>query len=1102
MPTDKSKKTPATGRTAARLDDDDDEPTPRASTKSTKKPATGRTAARLDDDDDEPTPRASTKSTKKPATARTAATLDDDDDEPTPRASTKSTKKPATARTATTLDEGFASFLRKHGLTGDAVLAILTGFDVNSLSDLKMTKEDPDLFAQLKKKFQGRPIVIKTLDKLPVEAIDNAIFYSQKPEREAEAETLADFLIEHDVLADGEESDKEKLLRLLRSGGVTSLGTLKSIKESGKSDAKLKALTAKITQWSQEAGSSFESITFAMVAKASRGRASEASEELKDFIAKKGLPAGTEAELVEFGITTLEDLKDVKEDDTRLDQLKAKLGSAGIPGATEKIGRIKVADIEQEIAEAHLPEAKDASQRSAQLADAIDKVEELRQKVEDAAGTEFDAVKSEVETQYTSVLRTINSVSGAEFKRANADALASKTKLSELLSATITDARQAKGILDGVEKKPRTVAKIIAAQGMLSGFLITPDKPIRKFAELIKLPENAEDLKKDPGAHRDYRHTYNGRETTSFAASTAEECSRTLAVAAETSGAVFVGSGIAAVSAAAKYADSQKESSENQQFQSDTETTCGEIRYKYVPKQVVQFNQDEIRLSDEARKRLDTIVKLPAGQQTEEIEAFYGKYGSHFFLRYSLGGRYKFKATGTASTGTSKGQLKAAVAKATEWAASASGSYAGMGGAVTAAASVKGEQSGASAEGNRFEKSYEGADVLVETDILGGTGIGAPQDIWQQSLRYNSTWEVIDRDVPIPVWNLVKDDKSLNDDIKRLAAVLEEVWVRQVFRNAVEYSHPLLYNYLNEHTDIITGAKLDAAVKKLEAQPPSAKQLKAEPEFNVVVAMKTSGSAQHPRAIAGSTETGLKLIGGGAIVDYGQGPDGLAPGRGQGILLTGSYPQGNSWVASAKDHKHPNAGTVTAYAIYLSDPDDLWEVTMVVSPKTDARSNRPEATAKLPDGYALTGGGALLDWGGPGMLLTACCPQFVDGQYTAWTAKGKDHLESDSGTATAWVFGVRARNDGKTTPSAISTCNSQGSLPTLEQGATSSKEVIVGGGAAVTYSGAGGLLTRCGPSSDHKKWNAQAKDHDIYDGSLDLTMWVISRNGRLVNVSK
>ena len=203
-------------------------------------------------------------------------------------------------------------------------------------------------------------------------------------------------------------------------------------------------------------------------------------------------------------------------------------------------------------------------------------------------------------------------------------------------------------------------------------------------------------------------------------------------------------------------------------------------------------------------------------------------------------------------------------------------------------------------------------------------------------------------------------------------------------------------------------------------------------------------------------------------------------------------------MASAKSHLISSPATITAYAIYLSDPDDLWDVKMV-SAKTQSASNRPTVTAKLPAGYALTGGGALVDYGGPGIMLTACCPEENNGVYTGWTAKGKDHGEGDSGNGTAWVFGIRPRNGVEPTPPKVYAMSAQNPLhlPTLEGGAKSSAEVIVGGGAAVTWRGPeGGMLTRTGLGPD-QKWKAQAKDHKKDELSLDLTMWVICRNGRV-----
>jgi hypothetical protein len=1009
--------------------------------------------------------------------------MPNNDDPKKPGTDVSVTEPEATGTANSKPDADFVSFLKKHGISGDNFLEILKDFGVSSLYALKSTTEDPALLAQLKEKFKDYPVVVKSLGAISVEAIDNAVFYSENPGAEDKAKALAEFLATSNVLADDKGADK--LLSILRSSGVSSLEGLKAIKEKGASDAKLKALAAKIKSWNQEAASSFESITAAMVAQALRGGTVEASPDLKAFIAKKRFPAGTEKVFTEFGITTLEQLKEVKEDTTpggSLDQLKAKLDNSGIRLASKQFDAVKVADIEQAIAEANSPEGQAASKKSEKLSEAITKVEALREKVEKASQTEFDSVKTEVEAQYQAVLATIKDVSGAEFTSASAAALASKQALSTLLTTTITNVTTAKDLLEGVDKVSRSLATIIRQQDMLCGFLITPNGTIQKHTELVKLPEDLDQMVRDPGVHKDVSISYKGSETRSFAASSADQSSSTIATAAEASGGGFVGSGVAAVSAAASYADAQKASTESQKFESATRAECGEIHYVYVPKRSLQFNKSVIRLSDSARDRLGNIAKLPADQQTKEIVGFYEEYGSHFFLQHSLGGRYQFKAKGESYSETGRGLLISAVADTTNWAASASGSYAGMGGAATAAASVRGQKSVASARGDRFALDFESAKVEVTTEVLGGAGL-APRDVWAQSLQYNSTWAVIDRSQPIGVWELVAADKNLSPAIKNMTSLLEKVWVRETFLNDVQRSYPVLYDYAKANTAITTCASLNDAVRQQSLEPP----------VEIVVATETSGSAEHPRVIAGLTKKGLKLIGGGASVDY---------GTGQGNLLTGSYPEGNFWVASSKSHCAPSAAKVTAYAIYLYDPYDLWDVKMVAA-KTQAKSNRPEVTARLPAGYALTGGGALLDWGSNGMLLTACCPEESkenDREWTGWTAKGKDHKEPDSGNATAWVFGIRPKNGVEPSPSTVSPTVAQGSLPTLEGGAKYSGEVVVGGGAAVTYRGGGGLLTWCGLVPDEQKWKAVAKDHLVGDGTLDLTMWVISRNGRLTKV--
>lgn len=1003
-------------------------------------------------------------------------------------------KKGSTARP----DEALTALLRKYGLSSDDVLAIFSRFGVNSLSDLKITKKDPGILGQLKEKLRGRPIVIRALDNLTIEAVENAIFYSEKPGAEEDAAQLADFFTAHDVLAD---DDKDKLLFLIRPG-VASLNDLKAIKEKGKNDPKLKALTNKISGWNKEAGANFELITPAMVASALRGATSEVSPELKAFLKKKGLPAGTETELAEFGITSLEDLLAVKKDSApggSLDQLKEKLGNSGIRLAPERFDAIKADDIAQQIAEAKSPEAQDARQKSAELARAIEKVEELRARVERAADTEYATVRTEVEKQYNSVIAVIKDVCGAQFASAKAAAAQSKTELSALLSAAISNATAAKDILDGVEKVPRPLAKIIREEEMLCGFLISPAGAFSRGSEMVRPPEDPEQLVKGPGPRSEFSVSYKGSQSTDVAASTAQQASSALAAAAQTSAAFFAGSGVGAVSAAASYGTAQKESRESQKFNSATIAECGEVRYIYEPKQAVQFKRTEIRLNDDAIGALDEIAQLPADQQVDAILVFYEDYGSHFFLRYSLGGRYDFTAKGDSESRTGTDLLIAAVAQTTDWAASASGSYAGIGGAVTAAGGVKGMQSVASAQGDRFALNFESAKVVVKTEVVGGAGL-APRDVWAQSLRYNSTWAVIDRDDPIAVWQLVRQDRSLPADIKNLAPVLEKVWVRHVFLSAVQRSHPILYKYLKANAAINTAKALEEAVGQLDV----------EPEFNVTIVTATSEKAERPTVSTRPPKQGLKLIGGGAVVDMPLGQ----PGN----LLFESYPapESKSWIAAAKSHKWPSPqATVKAFGIYLEDPDDLWDV-KVVSVSTGADSDAPEVTAILPPGYALTGGGAKITYrnSSRGLLLKESRPVQIQGEYRGWTVKGTDHLDPDVGSAEAFVIGIRPRNGAEIPPSTVLFLDNKerdkakGGVywPSLELSAKSSEEVVVGGGAATGYEPPPpSMLTASGFTPDNQRWFAAARTH-VAPGSpaiperqyVELSIWAVIRKGRLV----
>lgn len=554
-----------------------------------------------------------------------------------------------------------------------------------------------------------------------------------------------------------------------------------------------------------------------------------------------------------------------------------------------------------------------------------------------------------------------------------------------------------------------------------------------------------------------------------------------LATTTNVKGAFFTGSGIAAVSAAASYADAKKASAEEKKFKSSAVSKCGEISYLYIPKKVLQLERRSTQLSDLATKELKRIAEIiDINGKKAGLKSFFNEFGSHFFLESSLGGRYKFESKGESTTLTEKSLLISAVSKTNQWAASASASYASMGGVGQAATAVQGATSVGTSAGNRYEAKFDYATVTVTTSVLGGAGI-CTKDIWQESLKYNATWRVIDRDSPIAVWELLTNDPDVDEITKKLAPLMESVWVREIFLDGVKDSYPFLYQYIQNNPTIGACNALNAIVEENSR----------EPDVVIEVISATIGNPkEHPEVATPSpTKKGLKLIGGGAMVDY---------GNGVGNMLTGSYPEENSWVASAKSHVKPCGAKVTAYAIYLYDPYDQWQVVRVTQESSNL-SNRPEATAILPEGYALTGGGARVTYRGYGIMLTACCPKMNEGSSVGWTAKGKDHYRDhgDTGKATAWAFGIRPTNDTKVTDSNFIRYNERDKMPaTLESAVSPTGQVIVGGGASVIWGGEGGLLTCSAPSDDYKKWRAKAKDHLDVDGSLNLSMWVITRQGK------
>jgi hypothetical protein len=235
----------------------------------------------------------------------------------------------------------------------------------------------------------------------------------------------------------------------------------------------------------------------------------------------------------------------------------------------------------------------------------------------------------------------------------------------------------------------------------------------------------------------------------------------------------------------------------------------------------------------------------------------------------------------------------------------------------------------------------------------------------------------------------------------------------------------------------------------------------------------TGGNEAHPR-VEVDVPAGYKIIGGGALVNW----------AGGGNLLTASYPENErKWVAMSKDHRVSDPATITGWAIALHDPDDEWEVTYVSS--TGSTEAHPTSRASLPDGYAMTGGGARVNWGGEGNLLTASYP--VDTK--TWEARSKDHELVSPASVTTYVIGLKPRRCVGARASEI--FSAEGGVAAHPMAAVNlpTDFVLTSGGARVNWTEPGNLLTASFPAGA-TGWEARAKDHDV-SSPASVTVYVI-----------
>lgn len=242
---------------------------------------------------------------------------------------------------------------------------------------------------------------------------------------------------------------------------------------------------------------------------------------------------------------------------------------------------------------------------------------------------------------------------------------------------------------------------------------------------------------------------------------------------------------------------------------------------------------------------------------------------------------------------------------------------------------------------------------------------------------------------------------------------------------------------------------------------------KAAKEFAPQILSVVSNVANHPDARV-TVPDGYKLLCGGALDHW----------KGAGNMLTASFPETeNTWRASGKDHGGtgyvPDPSSITAFALAVYDPEDIWEVKNFVS-RPSPQANWPEQEVSVESAYLLVGGGAWTEWSGAGSMLFASHP-VPEGRAT-WHARAKDHLKGDPARITAYAVGLKCKVEGVKIQSAISIARSNKSNRPQATVAPPAGFKMVGGGAAITFDKGGVLLTASYPN-ENNQWEGRGKDH-------------------------
>lgn len=148
----------------------------------------------------------------------------------------------------------------------------------------------------------------------------------------------------------------------------------------------------------------------------------------------------------------------------------------------------------------------------------------------------------------------------------------------------------------------------------------------------------------------------------------------------------------------------------------------------------------------------------------------------------------------------------------------------------------------------------------------------------------------------------------------------------------------------------------------------------------------------------------------------------------------------------------------------------------IILVKKTVSGEHPTTYVEVPEDYVVIGGGAKISgYGKWGALLTKSYPSQ---DLTKWYAESKDHIKSDKHTLDVYAIGLKIKGitrDQLKGQMIVTTATSSKTNWPATQANLPAEYTLIGGGAAVNWSGQGALLVKSAPNGN--SWSVSGKDH-------------------------